>query len=90
MKFSKKSTNKLVSYVDRYFTYDKRKMKREGDATSFDFVAYNYEEHTVIFIKNSKYGIWVSINKDDKTIHQGHLKNYTEVSNFKKMIRCLG
>ena len=90
MKFSKTFTNKLVSYVDRYYTYDSRKMKREGTITDFDFVAFNHETNTSVFIKRGKYGIWASIRKESKHIQSGYLKTYTEVSNFKKMVCCLG
>ena len=92
MKFSVKFTNKLVSYVDRYFTYDNRKMKREGDATKFDFIGYNHEDNctTTVFVKRSKYGIWVSIHRGSDTITQGFLETYVDITNFKKMIKCLG
>ena len=92
MKFSKTFTNKLVSYTDRYFTWDSRKMKRENDDTEFDFVAFNHDNgHTTsVFIRRSQYGIWVSINKARKPIHQGFLRTYKEVNDFKKMIKCLG
>lgn len=92
MKFSKKFTNKLVSYADRYFTYDRRKMRREGTDERFDFFAINLDNGstTCVFIKRSTTGLWVSIQKNDHCIYHGFLKTYTEVNNFKKMIRCLG
>ena len=92
MKFSKTFTNKLVSYADRHFTYDSRNMKREGDDTHFDFVAFNHDNGhtTAVFIRRSQHGIWVSITKGRQPIHQGFLKTYKEVDTFKKMIRCLG
>lgn len=91
MQFSRKTTNKLVSYVDRYFTWDSRKMKREGDFTDFDLVAFNHDNGvTVVFIKHSKHGIWATINKDGNQITSGYLKTYKEINAFKKMVRCLG
>lgn len=91
MKFSKRFTNKLVSYVDRYFTYDTRKLKREGDATqSFDLIAHNHDTQTSVYIGRTQYGIYAVIRKEHKDIKRGFLETYTEVDNFKKMIRCLG
>lgn len=92
MKFSRTFTNKLVSYADRYFTWDSRKMKREDPLQHFDFVAFNHEDGhtTAVFIRRSQQGIWVSINKGENTIHHGFLKTYADVNAFKKMIKCLG
>ena len=92
MKFGKTFTNKLVSYADRYFTYDSRHLKREDSTQHFDFVAFKHENgHTTsVFIRRSQHGIWVSINKARQPIYQGFLKTYQEVDTFKKMIRCLG
>lgn len=92
MKFSAKFTNKLVSYADRYYTYDSRKLKREDSTSHFDFVAFNHEPNntSALFIRRGRYGIWVSIHKNGKTVQQGYLTTYKEVDTFKKMIRCLG
>ena len=91
MRITRKTTNKLVSYVDRYFTWDTRKLKREGDYTDFDLVAFNHDNDvTVIFIKRSKNGIWATIRKGNDTITSGYLKTYNEINAFKKMVRCLG
>ena len=91
MKFSKKFTNKLVSYTDRYFTYDHRKLKREGDFThDFEFIAHNRDTQTDVYISRTKYGMYLSIKKDNYTVYQGIAKTYKDISNFKKMIRCLG
>ena len=93
MKFSKTFTNKLVSYADRYFTYDTRSMKREGDKTEHDFLAVcrDGKHYTSVCVSRSKYGMYVAIRKDDEVIYGGKiLKTYSEVVTFKKMIRCLG
>lgn len=92
MKFGKAFTNKLISYADRYFTWDSRQLKREDDTQHFDFVAFNHDNGltTSVFIRRSQCGIWVSINRDHKSIYQGFLRTYKEVGNFKKMIKCLG
>lgn len=91
MKFSKKFTNKLISYTDRFYTYDSRKLKREGDITySFDFIAHNHETETSVYISKTEFGIYVVISKNRKDIKRGFLTNYTEVDDFKRMIRCLG
>lgn len=92
MKFSRTFTNKLVSYADRYFTYDSRTMRREGTDKLFDFFAINRDNGntTCVCIDRSTIGLWVSIQKNNHYIYSGFLKTYTEVDNFKKMIRCLG
>lgn len=91
MKFSRTFTNKLVSYVDRYFTYDYRRLKREGETElSFDFIGYNFDAKTSVLISREKYGMYVVIHKDDTDIKRGFLTTYKEVADFKRMIRCLG
>ena len=91
MNFGRTFTNKLVSFADRYFTYDSRKLQREGDTTySFDFIAHNHDTNTSVYIGRTKYGIYVIITKAGKDIKRGFLTTYHEVSDFKRMIRCLG
>ena len=93
MKFSKTFTNKLVSYADRYFTWDRRKMHREDSTEMFDFFAYRREDdgsQTVVCIDRSKFGLFAYIKRDNKCIYGNHLKTFKEVDSFKKMIRCLG
>lgn len=91
MKFSRTFTNKLISYADRYFTYDSRTMRREGTDKLFDFFAINRENgNTTVCIDRSTVGLWVSIQKNNHFIYSGFLKTYKEVDNFKKMVRCLG
>ena len=90
MKFSKTYTNKLVSFVDRHFTYDVRKLKREGDNTfDFDFIAHNRDTKVSVYVARTEFGIHVTITKDRKDIKRGFLTTYKEVDSFKKMIRCL-
>ncbi len=91
MKFGKTYTNKLVSFVDRYFTWDTRTMKREGTDNLFDFWAISRENgHKVsVCIDRNSYGLWVSIRKDDEYIIAECLKSYTDVARFKQMIKCL-
>ena len=92
MKFSRTFTNKLVSYADRYFTWDSRTLRREGTDKVFDFFAVRKEDghKTVVCIDRLCGMLWVSIEKDDHNIYSGFLKTYTDVTAFKKMIRCLG
>lgn len=93
MKFSRTFTNKLISYADRYFTWDERYLKREDPTMHFDFFAIRGDEdehRVVVCFRRGKYGIWANIDKDSKDIFEGYLKTYKEVNNFKKMIRCLG
>lgn len=92
MKFGKTFTNKLISYADRYFTWDSRTMRREDTDKHFDFLAISRTDGhlTSVCIDRSRVGLWVSINKDHHFIYSGYLKTYKEVDTFKKMIRCLG
>ena len=90
MKFGKTFTNKLVSYADRYFTWDSRQMKREGTSIHFDFIGRDYDRKITVWIHRNSIGIFVAIQKDGKDIIKKILCNYTEVSNFKKMLKCLG
>jgi hypothetical protein len=92
MKFSRTFTNKLVSYADRYFTWDSRTLRREGTDKVFDFFAVNNDgNHKTVVCIDRLYGmLWVSIEKDDHNIYSGFLKSYKEVTTFKRMIRCLG
>lgn len=90
MKFSRKFTNKLVSYTDRYFTYDKRNLKREGETDLFDFIGHNRDTNTSVYIDRTEFGMYVIISKGGTDIKRGFLKTYKEVTDFKRMIRCLG
>lgn len=92
MKFGKTFTNKLISYTDRHFTYDKKTMRREGTDKCFDFFAFRREDGimTCVCVDRTKQGIWVVIKKGDKYICDEFLKTYAEVDNFKKMVCCLG
>lgn len=92
MKFSRTFTNKLVSYADRYFTWDKRTLRREGTDKYFDFFAYRKDDdiRTVVCIDRCQSGIYVAIKKDSTYIYNSYLKTYKEVDTFKKMLRCLG
>ena len=88
MKFGKTYTNKLVSYADRYFTYDRKEMKRENTSAYFDFYARNDDTNTTIAIDRTSRGIYASIRKGDKLLFHKILKTYTEVEYFKRIIRC--
>ena len=93
MKFSKKFTNKLISYVDRYFTYDTRTMKREGTDSLFDFYGVSEDNgvRTVVVVDRLNPDLlWVSISKNDTHIHSAFLKSYDDIDNFKKMVKCIG
>jgi hypothetical protein len=90
MKFSKTFTNKLVSFTDRYFTYDDKEMKREGTTDYFDFVGRDYGRHIYVYVHRNQTGMFVYIRKEGKTIIREILQTYKEIDTFKKMIRCLG
>lgn len=88
MKFSKKFTNKVVSYVDRYFTYDYREMRREDTNSSFDFYAHG--EGTTVVIDRCPTGLYICIKKDERYIYKTIAKSFADIKNFKRMILCLG
>ena len=88
MQFSKKFTNKLISYADRYFTYDRRIMRREDHNESFDFFARR-DDATVVIDRCST-GIYLCIKKDGKYVYQVIVKSFADIKNFKRMVFCLG
>lgn len=90
MKFGRTYTNKLVSFADRYFTYDRKEMKRENTSTYFDFYALNNDSDTTIAINRDVCGIYVYIRKGGELIISKILKTYSEVEDFKCVVRCLG
>ena len=93
MKFSRTFTNKLISYADRYFTYDSRTMRREGTDSVFDFFAVcndNGMKTTVVKDRLQPDMLWVSITKNNACVHSGFIRSYKDADNFKKMVRCLG
>lgn len=90
MKFGKTYTNKLISFVDRYFTYDYKEMRRENTGKIFDFYAREYDTDTSVVVDKWALGIYVSIRRDGKEIIGKTLCTYKEVADFKRMIRCLG
>ena len=90
LKMSKKDQNKLISFVDRYFTYDTRTLKREKADAHFDFFGINYETNTTVVVDCIKTGIYVAIKQNNQYIHVGFIGSFKELSQFKKMIRCLG
>lgn len=94
MQISRKTTNKLVSYVDRYFTWDKRTMKRENTDKIFDFWGVRYTDGnnprvTVAIDKNSLF-LFASIHIDGKTVYEGRIKTHKQLNTFKAMVLCLG
>lgn len=89
MKLTKKELNKLVSFIDKEFSYDRRKIKREDKTSLFDFFALNYDTNTIVSIDNDV-RLYVSIKRNNKIIEQKFIKNFNELNTFKKMIKCLG
>ena len=90
MKLITKELNKFISFVDRNFSYDTRHMKREDSSSVFDFFGINYDTDTIVAINNCQRGLYVSIKRNKKVIEQKFIKNFNELNNFKKMIKCLG
>ena len=87
---SNKDKNKFISFVDRYFTYDIRKLKREKACDTFDFFGINYDTNTIVVVDCSKTTVYTAIKQNNKYIHKGFICSFNELSQFKKMIRCLG
>ena len=93
MKITKTQTNKLVSFVDRYFTYDWRILGREEPNENFDFLATSYDDDhkTVVAIDRlDSQNLYLSIRKDDKYVLARIARSYKDIETFKKMVRCLG
>lgn len=94
MQISGKATNKLVSYVDRYFTYDERGMKREGTDDHFDFFGIRYAEdkspRIIIAIDKNKFFLYVSVRINGKETYTERIKTHKQLNAFKAMVRCLG
>lgn len=93
LKVSRTNTNKLISYVDRYFTWDRRTLKREGQCTLLDFYGVREDDgiRTVVVIDRMQGGnVFMSIRKNDSTIYSDFAKSYKDIDIFKRMVRCLG
>ena len=88
MKFSKNFTNKVISYVDRYFTYDYRTMRVEDENSLFDF--YAHRTGITVVIDRCPTGIYTCIKKDNRYICKNIAKSFAEIKNFKRMVFCLG
>ena len=89
-KLSRKDINKLTSFVDKCFSYDERSLKRERENNSFDFFGVNKETDTVVVVDCSKTTVYAAIKRNGQYIYKGFIGSFNELSNFKKMIRCLG
>ena len=93
MRITRKTTNKLVSYVDRHFTYDERGMKREGTDDHFDFFGIRYAEdkspRIIIAIDRNQFFLYVSIRINGKEIYTDNIKTHKQLNTFKAMVRCL-
>lgn len=94
MSFNRKYVNKVVSHIDRYFTYDRRYLRRENTSERQDiFVVRDAEgaaPKVIVAANNTKYGLYVYIRKEEDIILSKILHTPKEVNNFKKMVRCLG
>lgn len=93
MKITNKLTNKLVSYVDRYFTYDDRKMKREDANVDDDFFGWRMSEGERVVVaidRPCKNELFVYIRRNGVCVHSRFVRSFDDINNFKKMVRCLG
>lgn len=91
-KLSNKDTNKLVSFVDRYFTWDWRHMRREGETVLCDLIVLRKDDDgikTTVYINTHKY-TYLSIEKDGQKVYEKIITSFADVNIFKKMIICLG
>ena len=92
-KLTVKDTNKLLSYVDKNFTYDWKRMKREGINTTFDFLGLCKDENRekqVAIERLSAKAIYLAIKINNVYVYQKIAKDYEEIKVFKSMILCLG
>jgi hypothetical protein len=92
-KITLKETNKLVSFTDKFFSYDWRIMKRENSSESFDFLAVNKDYNRTITVSISRTNsktLYLSIREREKKIYTSFVKSYQDINIFKQMIRCLG
>lgn len=91
MKFHRNYVNKLITFADRYFTWDIRHLKREGTSVELDFFAIRKEEtdYTSVSISLTKYGIHAYIKQNNET-YSRILKSYKEVNAFKEKVKLLG
>ena len=91
MKLTKKELNKLVSFIDKEFSHDMRKLKREDETSLFDFFGRNKERDTTICVDfSSEMGLYVSITRKNRVIERKYLKTMHEINQFKKLIFCIG
>lgn len=94
MLLSKKEINKLVGFVDRYFTYDWRYIQSEGkkaeEREDVLFKAMDYERDAYVSIRKSVYGTYVCIIKGQETLYSEIFHSFGEIKQFKIMIKCLG
>ena len=90
MKFSKKEVNKLVSFVDKEFSYDWRKLKREQETMLFDFIGKDIARNIVVCIENDLTGLYVRITRNDRVIERKYLRSFQDINQFKKLILCIG
>ena len=90
MRLSKKQRNELVSFVDKEFTYDTRRLRREGDLL-FDFFGVDIDRNIIVCIDYyTSIGLYVSITRGDTIIERKFIKTFNELNTFKKMIKCIG
>lgn len=94
MLFSRKEVNKLISFVDKNFTYDWRYIQSEGrkaeEREDVLFKALDYDRDTYVSIRESVYGTYVCIIKDTEVLYAEILHTFGEMKQFKIMIKCLG
>ena len=92
-KFSRTYTNKLVSFCDRHFTYDRRTMHRETPSEMFDLFAIRKDEdgtNTCVCIHRTYGKIFAYIKKGNKCIYGDYFNSYKDAEAFKRMVLCLG
>lgn len=85
MTLSAKQYNKLVAYVDKVFTWDKRKVYK-GESNWKDSYFSREEDDTRISISITKMHAFVHVDGDTTFFR---LKNFETIREFKNLIKEL-
>lgn len=83
MRFSKKSINKTISKIDRYFTWDNRFMSN-GTFEAIDYEAHKY----VSFHPFGDFGYWFYYNNNGHIYHKT-IKTYRDLNELNKLIKVM-
>ena len=86
---SSKHVNKIISKIDRYFSWDNRTIINGHKASFIDF-----DRNAYVSIKKTPLGLWCyySIERwnGEKLTWGEHLRNFHDINNFIRVIQALG